>query len=181
MRTRREVVQGLILSMGGAAMLSACGGEATLVATESDSGQWRFLSQREMDLITRLSDLIIPRTDTPGAVDAKVPGYIDGLMADWANEATQQGQRQALALIDQQLNELAGGDFIAVDMQQAETILRDYDAKAFTGGQEYGGYRNLKSAISSCYFVSEEGAVQELKWVPAPGRWDPAVPVESLS
>jgi len=37
----------------------------------------RVLSAEEMQKLARLVDLIIPRTDTPGATDAHVPEFID--------------------------------------------------------------------------------------------------------
>lgn len=36
-----------------------------------------FFTPGELAQITRIADLLIPRTDTPGAVDAQVPAYID--------------------------------------------------------------------------------------------------------
>ena len=44
-----------------------------------------FYTQDEMALISRISNLVIPRTETPGALDANVPGYLDALMSDWAS------------------------------------------------------------------------------------------------
>jgi len=37
----------------------------------------RVLSAEEMKTVAKLVDLIIPRTDTPGASDARVPEFID--------------------------------------------------------------------------------------------------------
>lgn len=181
MRTRREVVQGLIVSIGGASLLSACGGEADIIATKADTSEWRYFTNREMDLVARICDLIFPRTDTPSAVDANVPGYIDGLMADWASDVSKRSQHQSLADLDTLLRQASGGDFVLLAEDEAVSVLTLFDQKAFEGGDEYGGYRALKSIISESYFASEQGAVQELKWVPAPGRWDPSVPVESIS
>ena len=87
MATRREVLQGLIVSVGGAAALTACGGVATVISTRPNAAA-RFYTEQELALVTRVSDLIIPRTETPGALDVNVPGYLDGLMSDWASEAT---------------------------------------------------------------------------------------------
>lgn len=36
-----------------------------------------FFSEKEMTMISRVADLIIPATDTPGAIAAGVPAYID--------------------------------------------------------------------------------------------------------
>lgn len=49
-------------------------------------GPPKFFSAEEMTALARLSDLIIPRTATPGAIDAGVPAYIDYVVStneDW--------------------------------------------------------------------------------------------------
>ena len=40
----------------------------------------KFLTAHELAVVSRLSDIIIPTTDTPGAVAAGVPKYIDGAL-----------------------------------------------------------------------------------------------------
>ena len=176
MQTRREVLQGLIVSIGGATALSACNGVASVLST-SPGAAGRFYSESEMALLSRISDLIIPRTDTPGAVDANVPGYLDGLMADWANAETQQAHLRSLGVLDSDLGNGVDGDFRTVSEAEAERALTELDALAFEGGADLGGYRTLKGYISRAYFASEEGALQELKWVAVPGRWDPSVDI----
>ena len=176
MATRREVLQSLIVSVGGASALAACGGAASVTPTSAGS-PGRFYPDREMVLVSRISDLIIPRTETPGALDVNVPGYLDGLMVDWANDETRRSHLQALVQIGRDLDERAGGNFAASDQATAERALTELDAEAFSEHSDLGGYRRLKGFISSFYFSSEGGAVEELKWVAVPGRWDPAVKV----
>ncbi len=96
MKTRREFIQGLILSVGGAATLSACGDKAPAVTATAPHNPGRFYTGDEMALVSRVSDLIIPRTETPGALDVNVAGYLDGLMSDWASAETQRAHRAAL-------------------------------------------------------------------------------------
>lgn len=174
MKTRREFMQGLIVSVGGAAALSACGGLATITA--SSSGNARFYSSSEMALLSRLSDLIIPRTETPGALDANVPGYMDTLMTEWANDETRAEHREAMQLIAARLDS-ASGNFLEADEASATAALTELDAAAFDGDDSLSGYRRIKGYITQSYFATEEGAVQELKWVAVPGRWDPSVDI----
>ncbi|NKB33065.1 MAG: hypothetical protein GKR91_08210 [Pseudomonadales bacterium] len=172
MTTRREVLQGMIVSIGGASLLTACGGVAQVIP--SDAGDLRFFGFEEMDLVSRVSDLIIPRTDTPGALDVNVPGFLDGLMAEWANAETQRDQHRNLRLLRAQL----GGDFAELDSSTAESRLAQLDADAFDGRPEqYSAYRSWKGLITNAYFASEEGALLEQQWVAVPGRWDPSVEI----
>ena len=48
--------------------------------------------------ISRIADLIIPPTDTPGAVQARVPSYIDLVVS--RNAEHQSVYRQGLAWVD---------------------------------------------------------------------------------
>jgi len=173
MKTRREVLQGMIIAIGGSSLLSACKGVARVVASSSQG--MRFYSEQEVALVSRLAELIIPRTDTPGALDVNVPGFLDGLMAEWANGATGREHRAELA----GLGRMLGNEFLSVPLNAAEQQLAQFDAAAFDGlPTRYSGYRSLKGLITQAYFASEDGALLEQRWVAVPGRWDPCVEIQ---
>ncbi|HBY00058.1 MAG TPA: hypothetical protein DEG93_06835, partial [Gammaproteobacteria bacterium] len=65
----------------------------------------RFYSDQELALVSRISDLIIPRTDTPGALDVKVPGFLDSLMTEWANPETKNNHHEELKELTRMLGE----------------------------------------------------------------------------
>lgn len=178
MKTRREVLQGLIISIGGASALTACGDVAKVLSTRSGATP-RFYTAQEMAIVSRISDLIIPPTETPGALDENVPGYMDGLMSDWASSETQNEHRQSLQQIKNALDGAAGGNFMSVNDNAAERALSEFDAAVFASNGDTTGYRNVKSYISRSYFATEGGAAEELKWVAVPGRWDPSVEIIS--
>lgn len=179
MKTRRDFLRELIVSVGGASALStltACGDAPVVATVAGEPG--RFYTAEEMELVSRLSELIIPRTETPGALDVNVPGYIDGLMADWASEETRTAHRQALAEIERRLSDRLSdnGGFLALDEAEAEQVLAELDRSAFAeAADELGGYRSFKGYVTRSYFATEGGAREEQQWVAVPGRWDPDV------
>lgn len=173
MKTRREVLHAMIVSLGGASMLSACSSTAIISPTEANTGALRFYQPSELALITRLSDLIIPRTDTPGAVDVNVSGFLDSLMADWASVETQQSHRAALQEIASSLS----GNFVDLPDEMAVPLLTQLDSAAYSGSGDHRGYRSVKGLITQAYFASEDGALLEQQWVATPGRWDPCVEI----
>lgn len=177
MQTRRELLKGLIVGVGGATLLSACNGIP--VVASSNGATRRFYTRQEWEFISRLSDLLLPRTETPGALDVNVPGFMDGLISEWASAATQRSHRESLAEIDGLLHSFADGDFLEVPISTAEAALREFDAQAFINpsDREFSGYRTLKGLIYNTYMATEGGATEELQWVATPGRWDPSVPV----
>lgn len=172
MISRRNAIRTLVVSVGGSSLLGACGGQAVLEALSPGEAP-RFYSPREWDVLSRVSDLLLPRTDTPGAVDAGVPGLLDRLMTEWANGDTQAEHRAAVAALDSRLGEQAGGDFLALTDVAASDALDAVDAAAFAG-EAPDGYRGLKGLITQVYFATEAGA-EEQEWDPVPGRWDPCV------
>jgi len=176
MVSRREVLQGLIVSMGGATALSACGGIANVIAT-SPAGSAHFYTESEMALLSRICELIIPRTETPGALDVNVPGYLDSLMSEWASTDTKNQHRQSLDQISADLDERVRGSFLMASNDSAEQALTALDAKAFEADNTLQGYRTLKGYITQAFFATEGGATEELKWVAFPGRWDPSVDI----
>jgi hypothetical protein len=173
MISRRDVIKSLVISVGGSSLLSACGGRVTLGGA-SPAAVPRFHSEREMALLSRVSDLLIPRTETPGALDVHVPALLDQLMTEWANSETQAAHHAALAALDAELEARSGGDFLAVSDTAAQRALAAVDADAF-GGEPLEGYRNLKGLVTQAYFATEGGALDEQGWVAVPGRWEPCV------
>src|SRR5687768_12082183 len=88
---RRTLLRGAILLVGGTL---ANGVAMPLLAAP---GTARFFTPDELRIVAEFADIIIPRTDTPGAKDAGVPEALDGLMANWASEARKADFRALVA------------------------------------------------------------------------------------
>ncbi len=177
---RRKFLQGMIVSVGGASLLAACGHDPQIAVTplvEDQAG--RFFNAEEIRLVSRVADLIIPRTHTPGALDVKVPAYLDGLMADWANSSTQEKQKKTVSALQIALDEQVGGKFVEASDEIAVVALSAVDAASFGEGKGVSGYRGLKNLIATIYFQSEDGATLELDFQPVPGYWDACVDIET--
>jgi hypothetical protein len=102
----------------------------------------------EMKLIGELAGLIIPRTDTPGASDARVEEFIDSTLAH-------DPQRQAL--LRQGLKPFAG-----LSAAERTGLLRSYSMQR--GGPGNAFFRLLKDLTIDGYYQSREGLMQELGW-----------------
>lgn len=178
LETRREVIKGLIASVAGAGVLSGCVSE-WLVTPTAPGRPARTFTVQQFSLLERLSDLIIPRTSTPGALDANVPGFIDGLMFEWADANTRESFQAGIEAIHLELSQRAGGEFLSAEPITATKLLTKFDADSFTGGagELERHYRNIKSLIVESYFASEQGARQELQWPAVPGRWEGCKPL----
>lgn len=181
METRRQVLQGLIMALGGATALSAFEANAAPGAVKAKAPA--FYTKAELQTVTFLSDTIIPRTDTPGALDAGVPAYMDHLYATWASEKTKAEHRSHLATIAAHLDKLTNAQSMDAGKRDAQRLkaLEALDAAAF--GAEYANhwpYRSVKSLIATVYYVSEPGATQELQYEAVPGHWIASAPVAEI-
>jgi gluconate 2-dehydrogenase gamma chain len=127
----------------------------------------KFFTESEIQLISRISDLIIPATDTPGALAAGVPQYIDSVAA--ANPTMQHQIRAGLPLF--------GPDFLSQTEAEQIAVLRPLsDSLDAHQGDTHQGDANpvpadnspaqifqiLKNLTCDGYYTSQIGLVQEL-------------------
>lgn len=176
---RRQFIFGAISLVGGNVLLASCKGEPNVKPTDIVKSGPLFYSVAELALVTRLSDLMLPRTETPGALDAGVPAMLDGLLDQWANSETQNNHRRDLVDIRAGLDAISGGNFIAVENSIAEAGLIAFDAAAFSDEAAHFAYQGLKQLIEVAYAASEAGSATYHR-DPVPGYWDPAVPINTL-
>ena len=87
MLERRALLKRVAWMLGGAvsapaalAILQGC--SAKEAAPGAAAWQPKFFKGAQADLMTAIADVIIPKTDTSGALDAGVPAFIDLIMAD---------------------------------------------------------------------------------------------------
>ena len=161
---RRTLIAEILALVGAAAVPS------TAVAAIAD-GSLRartkagFLDSADMALLREIAEAMIPRTDTPGATDAGVPEFIDGLMIDWAGE----GARAQLRRVISDYRMLAGsrGKSSAARLQ----AMVEFDRRSFAAPAEDVGaeaYRWLKRIVFLAYRTSEAAFTS---YVPNPGRY----------
>ena len=80
MKTRRDFLRELIISVGGVTALTACGDAPVMVATATGE-PGRFYTPEEMELVSRLSELIIPAPRSRPPRPSMCRAMYDGLMA----------------------------------------------------------------------------------------------------
>jgi gluconate 2-dehydrogenase gamma chain len=122
----------------------------------------RFFNKHEWATLGMLVDYIIPRDERSGsATDAKVPEYIDYLLAEKDANVNEQVQMHGgLLWIDTESNKRFGKTFIAASDAQRRQILDDiaYPQKA-KPGMMYGVsfFNRLRDRTASGFFSSAMG------------------------
>lgn len=174
---RRDVLKGLSVMLGGT-LSSACQ-QAVQIPQAQRIVAAPIYDMTQRDIAYRVADLILPVTDTPGALDAGVGEFIDYVVTQWF---TEQEQKRFLAGLDA-LAEAAlktfGAPFLTLDMQQQVSLLEQAEAQETNVRddmtQPFGAgsfFKQIKELTVVGYYTSEVGATQERKYTPMPGYYD---------
>ena len=108
------------------------------------------LSKPELELLSELTGRIIPKTDTPGAVEAGVPAIIDSTLK--GNAAKTKRWQETLAWF------AANGADADARLQLLERISKE---KGTAGAAHFA---LLKGETIDVYYSTQEGLKQELGW-----------------
>ena len=158
---RRALLQSAILLVGGT--LASGVALPALAAT----GTERFFTPDELSIVAEYAEIIIPRTDTPGAKDAGVPAALDGLMANWASDAR---KAEFHALIER----IAAAGVVPADGPPQIELARRFDAEQLPADPVY---RRFKELVLTLYYLSQPGATRELRYEHTPGKWEPSIEI----
>jgi gluconate 2-dehydrogenase gamma chain len=127
----------------------------------------RYFNDNDFQMVSRIADLIIPETDTPGAVGAGVPDYIDLLVA--RNTDHQQLIADGLRWLDSEAERTAGSKFMALDEMQQLSILEPLceqtervASEKETRPRNVEFFRVIKSLTADGYYTSKIGLIEEL-------------------
>jgi hypothetical protein len=123
----------------------------------------RYFSEPDWKLMSRVADLIIPDTDSPGAVASGVPAYIDYVVG--ANAQHQANFRTGLAALQKQAQSTHGRDFVALSEEQQIAILTPLseavdDDRISTDEARF--FAAIKNLTADGYFTSKIGLMDQL-------------------
>ena len=163
---RRALMRSAILLVGGAAA-------AGIPETAFAQGAPAFFTAEERAILDAYCGTMIPKTDTPGAIEAGVPAFIDAMMTNWAANRTRRQFKTALAAIDEAAKAAKGKGFGALSPAERLEVLTAHDL-AQVGNP---AYRRLKELTLTGYYLSEPGATVELRYELAPGVWEARMPI----
>lgn len=114
----------------------------------------------EMKWVAILVDLIIPRTDTPGASDAQVPAYIDRALSK--NGALKDRFRLGIGRLNDRAKQDHGATFDDLPEARQVELLTEISAAPNTALGRF--FRLVKDLTIDGYYSSKPGLSQELGW-----------------
>lgn len=140
---------------------------------------FRTLSSGQQALLSRVADLVIPRTDTPGALDVQVPQLIDLLLTEWYDDVERSRLLMGLDAIDGSARAAGHSSLVAAPEEAQRTVLAALDAARGTGDASAVGFRDFKALIVFGYFTSERVTKDVLRTRMFFARYDGDVPVDA--
>lgn len=187
---RRSLLESALLLMG----VTATASFSPAALAKAAASPKPYLGAADFALLSAVADTIVPKTDTPGAVDARVPAKFDALLVNWAAPKRRAELTGALAAIDGLARDKEGRAFAELPPEKRKELLVPHDAaalkpvprkdkltgmRAMMAGPSVAdpAYAKLKELIVVLYYYSEEALTTELTYEHSPGDWTPSVKV----
>lgn len=169
---RRNVLKGMgAIALYGsfpgvlAEFASACKSKAQMVR----SG---FFTNNEFALIEDITDIILPKTSTPGGLETGVPYFLDIVVKDCLTLADQQSIKKGL----QQLNTEAGENFSSLSKKEKTALINKTDSGAYNDEADKTWFMAFKRLALIGHFTSREGMERAMKYVKVPGKYEGCIP-----
>jgi glucoside 3-dehydrogenase (cytochrome c) hitch-hiker subunit len=188
---RRELIQRVAMLMGGAISAPAVLGVLNGCSPKPSGASWtpQFLSKEEGALVDDVADLILPRTDTPGARDVGVPAFIDVILKDAYPAEDQARFVSGLKDFDAEAQRAHGKPFLELPQAQRLAFLQKVHDEAAAAEKKLADNEvppsqrqrpfvlMMKELTMLGFFVSKAGATQVLQYVAVPGGFQACIPL----
>ncbi len=192
---RREVLQRTALVLGytisaplAAAVLNGCKAKPELTYVP------KFFKEDQARLLSALAETIIPKTDTPGAIEAGVPGFIDDLVGTVYNEEQQKNFVDGLTVFNEEAKKQLGSDFVDASAEEQLSFVKKTNNDILGGGGKADSegwwaatskskkpfFLEMKELTLTGFFTSEPGATKVLQYNQVPGPYKGCVPLTEV-
>lgn len=117
-----------------------------------------------------LSDRVIPTTDTPGAIAAGVPDFIEKMLADWALPGDRMPIIAGLDAIEARSMRDHGVPTAKATPEQQDALLTLAMNRQLPGADAF--FEPFRQLVIAGYYTSEIGMTQEREYLPVPGEYN---------
>jgi hypothetical protein len=199
---RRELIKMIALAtgtvfVGGEFFVSGC--------KNPEAGASVEFTQDDIAFLDEVGETILPKTNTPGAKDAKIGEFMRTMVNDCYSANDQKAFHAGITKLNDECNKMHNTSFIKATPEQRKSLLVKLDGEA----KEYAGKRPafdaeqikrekeehekgnsgfqrekwtahyfsmMKQLTISGYFTSKEGRMGALRYTPVPGKIDADLP-----
>lgn len=188
---RREAIKQQALLVFGTSLSAAVLTDIFTSCSTPAGVSWQpvFFTPTQAALLSIITETILPKTQTPGAIEIGVPQFIDKIAATCIDPNMQQTLVEGLSQINDLAKTKFHKNFEACDTLQKETILTELDQTAGSFPLSLWGitlekpkpvtfFRHLKSLTLFAYFTSQEIGKGVLRYDPVPGDFLACIPLD---
>jgi hypothetical protein len=150
-----------------------------------------FFTEAQARTIAEMTELIIPKTSTPGAKDAGVPAFIDSMLHEVYAKRDQDSFLEGLTAFDADAQESYGETFGECKPEEQLALFKKHHDAAIASAGSGGptGWWNTKQGADKPFvlklkeltllgfFTSEPGATEVLQYNQVPGPYKGCVPL----
>ena len=179
----RLLATGAVLRLSPGKLMAVARASRHLLDAQSGP---RTLNTQQYAIVRQMAEMIIPRTDTPGATDVGVADFIDLLLTEWMEDRERAIFLTGLADVDVRSQRLFAKVFRDCSAAQQAAILTELGEqmveedrrkdRSDAGRGEMSFYPMFRRLTLSAYYTSEAGATQELHFEIIPDHFDPCAP-----
>jgi len=193
---RREAIQKAAWTLGYAISASAAFGVLHGCKAKPDLVYKPvFFTEDQALTVSQLAEIIMPKTTTPGAKDAGVPGFIDDLLKEVYTKEQQTKFLDGLSTFDEEARKNYGENFGALKREDQLAFVKKKHDEAMSSvgtagaegwwngsgkGKETPFIITMKELTILGFFTSEPGATQVLQYNQVPGPFQGCVPLEKV-
>lgn len=182
MMSRREAIRRAALFLGVAITPSLLTGvlqaQTPAAAGAGAGAKPLFLTPKQLDTAGAAAERILPRTDTPGALDVGVPAFIDLMYGKYMTEGEQRAFSTGLDELDLASVAAHRTGFSRLTADQQDAVLRGLAENLEI--KERAFFRQLKELTVLGYFTSETVGKTVTHYDPVPGHFNACVPISEV-
>ena len=135
------------------------------------------LTAAQMAEVRALAETIIPRTDTPGAVDVGAPEFFDLLLAEWYSDSDKAALLRGLDVLSEKCRAEHGKAIADLAREARTTFALSVDGKRGELSSAEGAYARMKENLVFAFLTSEPISKLTSTTPIRPGRFDGCIPV----
>ena len=163
---RRDAIAKVAILIGGT--LSASTLATVLQGCKSGGGSTAgsnfAVTPQHSQMIAEIAEMILPKTSTLGAKEAKVPEFVEFMLKTCYKE---EQQKSFFATLDK-LNEGANGDFMKAKNEERLALIKAEDSAK----EKSEFWKTMKDLTILGYFTSEPGATKAAEYLEVPGKYE---------
>ena len=137
-----------------------------------------YLSATQGAVLSAAAERILPRTNTPGAIDVGVPAFIDRFYGEFMSAGDRQLLGSVLDDIERAAATAHNAGFASLAPPQQDAVLRSIASAQ--QGKDPASFGLLRSVTILGYFTSERVGKDVLHYDPIPGAYDGCVPIDQV-